>query len=397
MKNMFNIFQTLFIFVCSLTLVACGGGGGSPGTSTTSPPVTVVTGTPSVVVSVLNAAGTKVTSIDLAGSFTAQAKVLDSASTPVPNRLVTFSLPDSTIATLGSTTTALTNSTGLAVVSIAPSSVTARGAVTLTASAVASSTGTAVVTGTLDLAVAAANVTLSSIVPGTSSLASGGNTSLSVTASVGGVPASSVAVIVNYVASCGRFNGVGNNVSVSTNGSGVALVDYSAIATDGSLCSGAVTVTATTPGAAAGVLTLNVAAPNANAVTFVSATPAQIFVAGAGALEQSQVKFKVLSSVGTALPGVPVTFSLQINPGGVGLNVSGSTANVSGITDSLGCSIDVKFCGVFGVAEFDGIVWSTVPEVHEFVGSDFQHRGMGDRWHQHDVDGAGCRSTRQPC
>ena len=343
---MINFFKALIIITLGLLMMACGGGGGNPGASTgnsaTGVSTSVTTATPTLTLGVYNATGSKVPSIDLAGAYVARATVLDGLGVAVPSRKVMFTLSDATIATL-SVTTALTNSAGLAEVPIAPVSVTARGAVTLSATAVVG-TATAV-TGSFDFAVANAKVTLSSISAANTSIVSGGNTSLTVTALLGGVQAGSTTVNVTYVASCGRINGSASSVSVTTNGSGVAATDYSSVAADGSLCAGAVTITASTIGATASTIVLNVASPTANAVTFVSAAPAQIFVAGSGAIEQSVVKFKILSSAGTPLSGVAITFSLQVNPGGVGVNSSGSTVNIAATSDSTGFVTVAVFSG----------------------------------------------------
>lgn len=311
-------------------LAACGGGGGSPGGSGPSGTGGVSTGTPTIVVSLADASGAAVTSIAVGGGYVARATVRDSAGAVVSNRLVTFAVSNGSIATL-TPDTALTNSSGVAQVAIAPASITALGASQLTANALV---GTTAVTGQADFAVSASNLTLSAITVGSASLASGGNTSLEVTALVGGVASTGVPVNVTFSASCGRINGVAS-FSATTNGSGVASTVYSAVAADGTLCSGPVTISAASPGAASRSTTVNVASPVANAITFVSATPGQIYVAGSGALEQSVVKFKVLAG-STPLANVAVRFSLAVNPGGVGLSSSGSSSDVTGTTDAVG-------------------------------------------------------------
>jgi hypothetical protein len=336
-------------------LVACGAGGGNPGTTSggsannvagvtigTSTATGTGTGTvatsaaPTISVSIVNAANVAVTSIAIGGGFKARAVVRDAAGAPVGNKLVTFSLNGSSIATL-SPNTALTNaSTGVAEVNISPISINSVGAANLSASADVAATA---VSGQSDFAVSATNITLSSLTSGLTSLASGGGTSLATTALIAGAPASGVAVNVVYAASCGRINGVdtaAGGVSVPVNGSGVASVAYEAIKVSGELCSGLVTLSATSPGAPVQRLSINVADPVANAMTYISALPTKIFVAGSGALEQSLVKFKVLSSAGTPLSGVGVTFSIVTNPGGIGLNASGSTSDVSATSNANG-------------------------------------------------------------
>lgn len=324
-------------------LAACGGGGGSPGSTGggggggggTTDPVgggTGTTTTPAGTISVrlYNAGGAEVTSIDSAGGYVARATVANGSGAAEANRLVTFTLTDTSIATL-TPSTAITNGSGVAQVSIAPASLTSIGAGTLSASA---TVGTATLVATRDFGVTSSNLTLSSITVGDTTLASAGNTPISVTANVDGRPATTP-VNVSFSATCGRINAQPGPVSITTNGSGVASATYDAVQPDGTLCNGSVTLTANAAGASPRTRTITVAAPRANAVTFVSATPAQIFVAGSGALEQSVVKFKVLA--GTApLANQAVTFSLVVNPGGVGLGSTGSTTPVNATTDANG-------------------------------------------------------------
>lgn len=316
----------------ALIMSACGGGGGSPGATNggTNPPGTPTT--PQVVARIVGAGNAPVTSISLGGTFVARATVLDAIGAPVPQRLVNFSITGATLATVNPTS-AVTNDLGVAEVAVAPASVSAVGATTLVASAVVAG---ATVTGQVDFAVSAANVSLSAIAVGNAALPSGGNTSLGVVAMRGGVPLTGVPVNVTFAASCGRINGTAGSFSVTTDGAGAAQSVYSAVAADGSLCSGSVTVTASTAGASTVTSTLTVAAPTANAVSFVSATPAQIFIAGSGASEQSIVRFRVQSSAGTPLANVPVSISIPNNTGGVGLNASGATGSVAATTDAAG-------------------------------------------------------------
>jgi len=333
----------------AVALVACGGGGGGGGSalsgtsSTTTPNTTTpttTTATAAVSVALYNSAGTLVTSIGVDGGYTARAKVTDAAGAVVSGRLVTFALSDATLAVLASST-ALTDTTGVAQVGVSPISVVAVGAVSVTATA---TVGTASVVGKTDFSVSSPSLTLSSISVGSSSLPSGGNTTLSVTALVGGSASTNTPVNVVFAASCGKINSSALSTSVTTNGSGNAAATYTAVAADGTLCSGAVTITATSSGATAKTATVTVAAPVANAITFASATPAQIFVAGSGAVEQSVAVFKVLAS-GTALPGTSVTFSLTTNPGGAGLGARGSSTPVVVTSDSSGNASVTIFSG----------------------------------------------------
>lgn len=338
-------------------LAACGGGGGNPG-STVGGGGTggsggggtggdtdggALTDTPTLVVTIVNQTGVAVNSISVGGGFVASATLRDATGAVVPNTVVTFDLNGASIATLAPTT-ALTNaSSGVAEVAIAPASISSVGAATLSAAAEISGVA---VTGRVDFSVSAASLTLSAITVGAIDLPSAGNTSLATTALVGGVASAGVPVNVTYRASCGRINNLESTGSVTTSGDGVATAVYTAVAPDGSLCSGIVRVSASSPGAAQPQeVVLNIAAPSASAVTFVSATPAQIFVAGSGAVEQSIVRFRVLSTTGAAMPNERVLFSLITNPGGVGIGTANSTTSIDSTTDSQGVASMSVFSG----------------------------------------------------
>ena len=317
--------------------------GGKVGTTTVAVTDTGGVGgaVPTATVSIVNIAGADVTSISVGGGFSAKAVVKDSAGTAVANRLVTFTLNGASIATL-TPDTALTDGTGVAKVALSPASINSLGAATLSASALV---GTTQVSGQKDFAVSPTNLALGTVTVGSLNLPSGGNTAIAVTALIGGAPSvGGLPVNVTFSASCGRINGGGTSFSTTTSGNGVASAVYTAVAADGSLCFGPVTITAASAGATPSTAVINVAAPVANAMTFVSATPAQIFVAGSGALEQSIVRFKVLSGA-TPLANVAVRFSLQVNPGGVGLGASGSVIDVLGTTDASGDATVSLFSG----------------------------------------------------
>ncbi|HUD34279.1 MAG TPA: hypothetical protein VMR43_14900, partial [Variovorax sp.] len=319
----------------ALVLAGCGGGGSPdvPNTTTTSgstasgasTTTTTTATTPTLDVAIYNA-GSVSANIGFGGGYVARATLKTASGTAAAGTTVNFTLPDTSFATL-TPASALTNSAGVAEVSIVPASITAAGASTLTATA---TLGTATVTGKTDFSVSAPSLSLSAITASSTSLASGGNSTLSVSTLIGSQALTAQPANIAFGTTCGRINGIDTGTTVATNGSGVASVTYSAINGTGGLCSGPVTVTATTAGAAASSVALNVAAPTATAVTFVGASPTQIYVAGAGNAEQSILSFKVLSSANTVLAGQAVNFTLQQNPAGVTLG------QISAITDANG-------------------------------------------------------------
>jgi hypothetical protein len=319
--------------IAGVLLAGCGGGSSpdvpsattaTSGTTTTT--TTTTASAPTLAVAIYGTSGVS-TNIGLGSSYVARATVKDASGAVVAGRTVNFTLPDTSFATL-TPASALTNAAGVAEVSIVPASITAAGASTLTAT---STVGTATVTGTTDFSVSAPSLSLSAITASSTTLASGGNSTLTVSTLIGNQPLTAQPVNIAFSTTCGRINGIGTGTTVSTSGSGVASVTYSAIDATGNLCSGPVTVTATTVGATASSVALNVAAPTATAVTFVGASPTQVYVAGAGNAEQSILSFKVLSSANTALAGQTVNFTLQQNPAGVTLSQASATTDSSGL------------------------------------------------------------------
>lgn len=345
--------KIIFITVLAGFLTACGGGGGSagttPGTGTgtgtgTGGTQTAVVSTPTLVVGLFNSAGAAVSGVSVGGGFVARATVKDANGVSVAARLVTFSLAGPAVATLNPNT-ALTNASGVAEVGVAPASVASTGAATVIGTAVVAGI---VVTGQTDFAVQAASLSLSAISLGSQNIDSGGNTAVQVGVNIGSVAAAGVPVNVSFSVSCGRINALDTSsggISVTTNGSGISAAVYDAVAANGTLCTGPVVVTAATAGAASKTATLNVAAPKASAVVFLSALPAQLFLAGSGALDQATVNFKVLSSTGVALPSVDVRFSIVTNPGGVGIGSADSRIPVTKTTLANGEASIVVFSG----------------------------------------------------
>jgi hypothetical protein len=278
-----------------------------------------------IAASLTDAGGVTVSSIGSTG-YKAKALVKDGTGAAVVGKLVNFSL-NTALATLSSST-ALTGSDGVATVGISSATGSAAGAATLTVSATVSG---ASLSNSSDFAFSGAVITLSGITAGSTSLTSGGNTALSLTASIGGVPAGATPVNVTFTASCGSINGSIGSTGVTTNGSGLASGNYSAVNADGSPCAGAVTIGASSGSVSAVPLTLTVANPTASSVAYIGATLNQIFVSGSGAPTDSVVTFKVLTSTGTPSTNTAVTFSIPSNPGGVVLNALSGTTDNSGL------------------------------------------------------------------
>ncbi len=331
----------LFLAASALVLLVagCGGGGGNASstnsttatTTTTTTDTTTSTTANAVTASVVNTAGTVVNSISYGGGQRIKAQYATAAGVAIPYTLVSFSITTNAAAASLSQTTALTDASGVAYVSINPATAATVGAATVKATA-----GT--VSTSLDFGISATSVSLGSLVLGSSSLSSGGTTSVGTTATANSALASGVSVA--FSATCGVLT----PSIVQTDGYGVASSSYSAIKSDGSVCSGPVTVSAVASGSTQ-INTLTVDAPVASAVNLQSVNPTQIYVQGAGATTQSIVTFKVLNASGGAYSGASVTVSLTANPGGVGLNASGVTTPLTLISDSSGLVTFTVFSG----------------------------------------------------
>jgi hypothetical protein len=282
---------------------------------------------PTLSLALFNGANTTVTNISSGAGNYVKATVLDATGNPVANKVVTFTMGGSAIAAFSPTVgTALTNTSGVAQIGISPIALSTAGAATVSAQA---SVGGVTTSASLDFSATAVNVVVGALSLGVDPIASAGNTNVQTTVTIGVGGAAAPGVSVAFTADCGVIQPL-----VATNGSGVAVSTYSSVKADGSLCSGTVNITASS-GSSQVAKSLTVTPPVANAISFVSASPSQIYIKGSGAAEQSLVKFRVYAS-GFLQQNVGVTFTLANNPGGVGLGSSGSLTPVTATSDQNG-------------------------------------------------------------
>ena len=207
---------------------------------------------------------------------------------------------------------ALTDSAGIATVGIKPQDASAVGAATVSATV---ANGKDSLSKSLDFAIAAPNVRLENFALGSTKLASGGTTSVSINVVMpdGSRP---IGIPISLSADCGTLK---PNIA-SANGSGLATSTYSAANGDASLCMGSVHLTALAPGSAL-YTSLTVDNPVASSVMFESGAESlsSIFIQGSGAKSQATLKFKVLDAKGKPLPNADVVASIVDSPDGVGL------------------------------------------------------------------------------
>lgn len=245
------------------------------------------------------------------------------------------------------TTAGASTATASATVSkITTTAATATTAATTTTTSVAVTGNTNYAVSTLGASGTPAVVTLSALTATSgstlgTSLTSGSSTALSLTVYNNGVAATTPASVA-FTTTCGQVS----PTPATSNGSGVVSATYSSINADGSLCQGspAATVTATTSGVTSQV-SMYVSAPTTGSMTFISASPAQIYLTGSGATSQATLTFKARSNTGTVLANWPVDLTLTSNPGGVTFGTQGNTALVAGTTDASGLVTVTVFAG----------------------------------------------------
>ena len=278
-----------------------------------------------------NPAGATVSSISIGAPATVKATLRDAAGALVSNGVVTFST-DTALATIAPATTALTDASGVATVTLSPATITSAGASTITATAqlrsTASGAANITVTGSTGFAVGVAAVTVAAPVigVGTAPLSAFGTTSISVTVSLGGAPIATPQS-VTFTSACA---GVGKAV-LSTGIATVAGVATGSYRDNG--CAGTDVITASVAGVTSASTSLVVTPPATGSIQFVSATPGIISLKGIGGTEAAQVRFKVLDSGGTPLSGKTVTFGLSTTVGGITLTPS---APATAISDASG-------------------------------------------------------------
>jgi hypothetical protein len=266
-------------------------------------------------------------------NITATATVLNSNGAAAANTVVTFAALSALVAFDPISATTLTNSSGVATITI---NAVSSGATSITASATPSSS--TVTSSPVGLAVSVSGgggggggstITLGNITLGSNSISAYGSTSVSVPVYVNSVLAT-VPMSVTFTSPCVTLGYATLSSPVTTIG-GNATSTY----TDKG-CSATDTITASVTGATNTSSTnIIVAAPTATNIQFVSATPSTIGTSTASSTllqTSSVVKFRVVNSSNIGVKGQTVNFSVipDSKPGGLYLS------NSSGNTDSDG-------------------------------------------------------------
>ncbi len=321
-----SLFKTLLTVSLLASIAACGGGGakspdgtsggggGGTGGGTTAEPTLSI----SLVDPVSGAAKTAISSSS-PGLVKVVAKKADGSA--ASNTVVTFTTND-TLAKLSPTSgTALTDSNGIASVSISAADVTSAGAATVDATA---EVETKSLTSKTAFALGASNVVISSLTIDTNPLSAFGTTAVRVTVLSDGAPVTTP-LTVNLSSGCAATGKAQLDTGVATV-AGVAVASYR---DKGCASSDPITASvAGISGTASGTLTVR--APNTGSIQFISATPTQISLQGTGGQTSANVKFRVVDEGNGAVSGKQVTFSLSTGIGGVTLSSTSAVSDASG-------------------------------------------------------------------
>ncbi|NDY92357.1 Ig-like domain-containing protein [Ideonella livida] len=282
------------------------------------------------------------TTVTAASPVTVTAKVVDSDGDAVAGAVVNFSLSNE-LATL-SAVSGLTNGAGEAVVTLSPAVSQSSGAGVLTATT-SGSAGSATSSVGFQLTASGAefvSIAAKSGAGGGSSasqpVAAYGQTTLTVNLTGVSELAPATVTLTSTCVVLGKATMSPPSVTTTTN-------SFSVLYTDNG-CGASLKdspkqdlVTATLGGSGdQEQLALFLETPTSNAIEFVSASPATIYLKGSGLAEASTVVFKVNDTAGTPLPNQKVTFTLSSTAGGITLEdqTSGTvtkTTNASGLVD----------------------------------------------------------------
>ncbi|HZV66012.1 MAG TPA: Ig-like domain-containing protein [Telluria sp.] len=311
------------------TLAACGGGGGSAGSTVgVGGGGSTGAGNPAIKLVITDGTGAAVSTLSGGQSASVKATVTNSSGAIAANAIVQFTASDATLVTFTpSAASALTDASGVAVITVKPASFTASGALSITATAVVDSK-TAV--GTANMAVGAAPLTV-------------GTLSFSPTPA-GNLPAFSTLALNIPVTSAGQpvTTVVGLTLSSLCVGDGTATL------VPGTFANGVQVATYTNNGCLRGRDVLTASVGNSTQTISVGVDPANIgtiqFIGsnlngssivlkgsgGQGRSEAAQLTFRVVDQHNNPLPGVDVNFTATTTTGGLTVSPARATTDSSG-------------------------------------------------------------------
>lgn len=350
------------VFAVLFTFTACGGGGGGgdafyQGGDDDN----------NIQLSLLDPQGNPTNTVTTASPGTLRVKIKDNGSNIVVNA-------ETDIGTLfPATGTALTDGGGVATFKIEAGAEKGAGTITATAT-----TKDGELTGTLGFQIGDSGLRIGyfdadgdfienqiSIQP-EGTLAAGGTAQFSVVILNQAGERVNTAEEVRFNSGCiagGQATVVPANPVQAVNGE--ASITYTAAG-----CSGVDNITASLVGAAAQASgSITVAAPQANAVTFVSAEPTLIVLRGTGGVdrqETSEVTFKVVDSTGAPKPGVSTALSLSTDVGGLSLSKASALSDGDGLVKVTISSGDIA-TSVRVIASITGVGGETIATASDLI------------------------------
>lgn len=309
----------------AVLLVACGGGGGSAGTTGATTTTGTDTATAGVMtIALVDDAGVAVTDRSLSQTAQRFIKVTlkNAKAVVLPFERVELKASSGAdlITVVPGSGALLTDSAGTALFKVSPSSVTASGAIALSASSTVSG-GT--LTQTLNLQTSPGSVALSGLLASPATVQKGQSVAVTVAVKVNGAAASSNSVAVEFSSNCGTVAPA--SALVDSSGYASAVVQTTQ--------TGSCTVSAVATGGSNNLSSSYVVTtPPIAALRFVSATPDIIFQKDSPGINTSQVKFRLLDTLGQPIQGKTIVATLSNKDGGINLCNGPS----DGATDSAG-------------------------------------------------------------
>ncbi|HJU71106.1 MAG TPA: hypothetical protein VJ603_04600 [Paucimonas sp.] len=331
-KQSISTFVSLSAAVlAAVVMAACGGGGGSPGT-TTGNGGTSGTGTtvsePKLKLALVDGSGAAVTTLSGGQNGTAKATITDALGVAIANAVVKFSASDTTLVEFSPVSaSALTDATGVAVMTIKPKDFTSAGALTLKAEA---AVGLKTVTDSINMSVGAAPLvvgTLSFTPAPTGTLPAFSALTLNIPVTSNGQPVNTVSGLT--LTSLCAGDGTATLVP-SAFANGVQSVTY----TNNGCLRGTDVITASI-GNSTQTISLAVGSANIGTIQFVSSdlTGTSIVLKGSGGLgrrESALLTFRVVDQNNNGLAGVDVAFRPTTTIGGLGVAPAYATTDASG-------------------------------------------------------------------
>ncbi len=299
------------IFLLAVLTVSCGGSGSPAGTISGIPVGSSSSST--LKLALVDITGVTTNSVTAASPLTAKATVLDGSGKPVSGVIVQFGTGGNLTVVTPSSGATLTNSSGVATVTLSPKDLQTAQTQSGTADTLKAiaTVGTSALSASAvyQMGATAVKLSLAAPGPGTTALSAYGTTSIKVDVLANGSLYTAEPITVNFSSGCSS-SGHAVLPASATTVNGRAQVVY----TDKG-CGGIDVVTASFAGAQSITASLNVTAPVGASIGFVSGVPsdAAIVIKGAGGVGRSEtatLTFKALDTSGQPLPNQLINFSV---------------------------------------------------------------------------------------